>query len=722
LLVYCAAIATGERIDVALLRTDWQVLPLGPLRAHPFGAVWHLHIQPPLWNLFIGAAGRWSPLGLTGSFYVLMAASGVVVAWGLAGLAVDLGLTSRGAVAIALVGSLCSPVLMNGFVARYELPVTALLVLLVREVRRDRAAVSVPLLVGAIVMLRTLYHPAWFVVVVAVWWFLRRGVLPWRRVLVAVAIVVAVIGGWMVKNEVQVGHLTLSTWSGMNLLRSVQPAVDPGTLASLHAQGRITDVAVATPFSTFDAYAQQFSCTPDSTEAVLTMPDRGTALQPFLGPRPVTIPNFNYACFVPVFSQAGRDAFAIIRADPRAWVKARAWSLNNWFGTPTIHHLARSPVTDTVDAIERVVLLVVPHPPLPSSWRANAVWVSSDPWSVALVIGTLLVIAAPFRRRWRNASPEHSGTRCEVVVSALIVLWTALAGILGELQEQVRFRSMTDPLVIVVGASVVVAWWRSSTRVMSMRAPSRSVVVSASLTALLVGGVGLASREGRVAGAITTRPTDTLPAVESTSPPATSFSAGTSAPAPDRPSCRHIVHLGDSNLALARQFFVDRYAALGIEATIDAANGRGASNSADGGTTALQAIALYRRTVPAAGRCWVIGLSDSDAMAARRDHTDPSVPITAMADALGNEPVVWVTPVLASATSEWNLAASTAYDEALLRVVSTRPSISVFDWQDVALNHLDQFAADGVHFLAGFYPFLADQVVSAMQRAWELGG
>jgi hypothetical protein len=585
--------------------------------------------------------------------------------------------------------------------------------------------VAVPVLAGAVVMVRTLYHPVWFLLIVGAWWWLRRAEVPWRRVLLAAVVVSIAIGGWMAKNESQVGRFTLSTWTGMNLLRSVQPAVDPGRLATLRQEGRISDVALVSAFSTFDAYAKDFACTPASSLTVMATPDRGTERLPLLGPDPVTIPNFNYACYVPVFSRAGSDAIAIMRAEPRAWVRARAWSLNNWFGVPQIGHLARSPVSLTLDAVGRVVLLAVPHPSLPASWRAHPLWVSSDPLSLMVMVGTAVVIVAAFRRGRRIRPTDVDGSRGAVVIAGLIVAWTAAVGIVGELQEQVRFRSMTDPIVIVFGASIVAGWWRSRVRTVPLAAPSRSVVIGASMTALLVGGLALATREGRVAGAITTRPAETLPHVSPgevlpTLPGSTSTTSAGSNPVA-RPMCRHVVHLGDSNLALARQFFLDRYALLGVEATLDAANGRGAFFAADGGSTALAAIASYRRTIPSEGRCWVISLSDGDAMAARRDHTDPTVPITAMADALAGEPVVWVTPVLASASTDWNLAASTAYNRALLVVAASRPSITVFDWQDVALDHLDQFQPDGVHFLAGFYPFMVDQVVAQLQRAWVIG-
>ncbi len=138
------------------------------------------------------------------------------------------------------------------------------------------------------------------------------------------------------------------------------------------------------------------------------------------------------------------------------------------------------------------------------------------------------------------------------------------------------------------------------------------------------------------------------------------------------------------------------------------------------GTTALEAIAKYMVSLPERGRCWVMELSAADAMEAGKNHTDPAVSIKEMADALNGEPTLWITPVLTSATSDWNLAASTAYDTALVKEATNRPNITVLDWQDIALQHLDQFFSDGVHYSDALADILIDTVLHEIPTIWEL--
>jgi hypothetical protein len=188
---------------------------------------------------------------------------------------------------------------------------------------------------------------------------------------------------------------------------------------------------------------------------------------------------------------------------------------------------------------------------------------------------------------------------------------------------------------------------------------------------------------------------------------------------PQPPTCTHIVELGDSNLAMAAQRFRAAYAAIGVDATIDTALGRGATTAKDG-TTGLEAIASAQGKVPSIGRCWILELSAEDAVNSLVRHTDPAVSIAAMADAIGDEPTVWITPVLTSTTTDWKLSASTAYNVVLAKVSQARPNITLLDWQDIALQHLDEFQPDGVHYTNALYDTFVQTVIEKVTQVWAL--
>ncbi len=76
LLVLLGVDLTGTTSTPTSFKNLWQLVPYENLTADPFGSVWNLHIQPPLWNLAIGLIGRWSPLPESISFVLFMASFG----------------------------------------------------------------------------------------------------------------------------------------------------------------------------------------------------------------------------------------------------------------------------------------------------------------------------------------------------------------------------------------------------------------------------------------------------------------------------------------------------------------------------------------------------------------------------------------------------------------------------------------------------------------------
>jgi len=240
------------------------------------------------------------------------------------------------------------------------------------------------------------------------------------------------------------------------------------------------------------------------------------------------------------------------------------------------------------------------------------------------------------------------------------------------------------------------------------RWPQLSRATTVPIAALvLVGGMTFVQVADGPHPTITTAPTERLLVAVTT-------------PVVTRPPCHAVIHLGDSNLALAAGRFKTAYSAAGVNSVIDSGLGRGANVVQGRGTTALEAIAKYMVSIPSSGRCWVLELSAADAMEAGKDHTDPGIPIRQMADALGDEPTLWITPVLTSAINDWNLAASTAYDKALLQEAQHHPNITVLDWQDIALEHLDQFFSDGVHYSDALADILIQTVVQKLPEIWDL--
>lgn len=441
---------TGQAYGIRVLYAGWQYLPADAVAAAPLRSVWSLHTQPPGWNLLVAAVHAWSPLSVSASHQLVTVVLGAALAAAVADTLGALGLGGRWATAIAVVATANSQVMSNAFEPRYDLAVTTALAVLVWAAVTRRTIVPAIAVATLLVMTRSLFHPVWLAVTIAAVALLAATRPTRRQLALAIAVPALVVGGWVVKNATQFGTVGLSSFTGMNLLRSVEPAVDDATMQRLVADGSVSGVAAAGTFRFYADYAASVpACSPEPGDpAALASPTKPIPEDLRVGLDPADTANFNYRCYLDVYAQAGDDALAIARARPGDWARARLWAVNNWFQVPAAAGPEESPLWDVEVAVSRLVLLGVPHPGLPDRW--DDLWAHRNPISLTLVAATAVVVAAAAGRRRALRTP--AGGALALVV--WIVAWNSLAGIVFELGEQERFRSTTDPLVLALGG-----WW-----------------------------------------------------------------------------------------------------------------------------------------------------------------------------------------------------------------------------------------------------------------------
>ena len=328
------------------------------------------------------------------------------------------------------------------------------------------------LLATTLVLTRALYHPIWLVLTLALLAWLRRGVVGIRQISMAIAIPLVLVGGWIVKNEVMFDRPAMSSWTGMNLLRSVWPAADPSQLADLRVAGRISGIGEIGPFREYDVYAPFMpECVHDPdghpvlTQATKLIPDSVRTGGIFDRGE---VPNFNDECYLAVYDRAGDDALALIRAEPGVWLTARLWAVNNWFEAPADTTPDPSPLWPVMTASTSIALVTVPHPGVPRSWQDHPLWAHRTRISLGIVAATVALLIAAWRGRRFVPGAEEAGAdddptsavrsrRAVTYVFAVsVVAWTTLAGTVGELGEQGRFRNVIDPIVLALGGLAVV--------------------------------------------------------------------------------------------------------------------------------------------------------------------------------------------------------------------------------------------------------------------------
>jgi len=449
--VYAALVVTGVGFDTGYLDYGWQLVPWDVLTSNPWTSAWYLHVQPPGWNLFLGVPSWLSPLSDRITVQLLMLAVGLAVVALAARLAGQLGLGRRASVIVALVATLHPEVLKGVFEPNYELAVAALLLAVVVAVGRmgssvaGRSFVVLSAILTTLVMTRSLYHPVLLLLIllpIGIW---ARARLDRRSIVVAVLLPIVVVGGWMVKNQALFGQTSLSSWFGMNLQRAVVPVLDRDELEAMYEAGEVSDIAMIGPFGKYALYEPFVEpCEPSHSHRSLSEPMRTTD--------PVS-PNFNYECFLPVFEQAGRDAWAVIREHPDAWLEGRLWSLRTTFAVATSPSESESVVMRLLDDVYSVIRLDYRGVLTNEGWGTPIYGRLIAPTDFGLllvalytgVVGLCAVIAVCGLRRRRFTSDDWM-----TVVAALLATFTVIVGAVAELGEQSRFRTAVDPLVTVV--------------------------------------------------------------------------------------------------------------------------------------------------------------------------------------------------------------------------------------------------------------------------------
>lgn len=441
------------------LASSWQLVDLPDLRHHLVGSIWYLHTQPPLHNVVVGAVVAWSPFPAAGTLFGLYALCLLGLALVLHELLVRWGLPSLPAGVVAGF-AVANPSLLHTItIASYEVPLAFGLASLVLLVDRHLRApgrwsfVAVAAAATALTMTRSLFHPIWLVAVLVLVAVVRP--VPFRALALGALIPVVVVGGWMVKNEVLFQTATLSSWDGFNLQRGVTNPMTRAQVERAVRRGQVSSLALVRPWQSLDAYQRWVgSCRPHHHQpAVSTATKRvGT----------VEIANFDDECYLPLYAQARHDALALVRRHPGTYLARRipALALSH-----DVLPLGQDPPGSTflgerrasTSWMDRVYGTLLARQTLrigTGSWDQSLVGtdlVVTLGWTlvaftVAMVGRTGLAAVRLLRRRGAPAAARE----VVWVVAGGTFAFVVFGGDLVELGENGRFRTMVDPLVLVL--------------------------------------------------------------------------------------------------------------------------------------------------------------------------------------------------------------------------------------------------------------------------------
>ncbi len=435
---------SGVRFDIEPLGDYWQFIDPALLRTNLFESLYYLHSQPPLFNLFLGVVLKLLPGYEAIAFHIIFLASGLTLSVSLYLLMTGLGSSGRLSSILTIV-FIASPscVLYENFLF-YTYPVAAVLtlsaLLLHRYLKSGRLRHLVVLfaLLASLVLTRSAFHLAWFVILaLPLIWFQRR---HWKKIALAAGVPFLLCFLLYAKNLHAFGSFSSSSWFGMNFARLTTWRLPLDERYNLILQRKISTLSLVKPFRKLETY-QDHSHVPLAEPTGIPVLDR---TQKSSG-----APNLNNLTYINISRQYWRDARYILTHYPGTYIGSLFESLFIYF-IPTDSYPFLEDNRRKIDIIDRAYNLI-----LCGQFRyekeitdertfLNMGLFTALGYIVVAIYGLLLLIQA-FRRK-----PMGLPYALTLLFIWLNLLYVTIVGNAFELGENNRFRFIVDPLFLVL--------------------------------------------------------------------------------------------------------------------------------------------------------------------------------------------------------------------------------------------------------------------------------
>lgn len=446
LVVHAAYWAAGIRFDSASLHTFMQYLDPELLRTRLVESLWYLHIQPPIFNLYIGIGLKLDP-ACRWFFQATFLACGFTLYACTYLLQRRLGVRAPLAFVLATL-FMASPgfILWEHFLL-YEFPCAALLALSalllwrLADEGKHRWAWALFFCIFLIAGMRSLFHLAYLPLVGAA--LLAARPRWWRALLPPVIATTLLLGGFYAKNYLLFGQFTACTFVQKNFWIMTAGnigwdekvrAVDAGHLSPLVLINRWADLAAYPP-----EYAQvpaRFRDIP-----VLNNPKKSTGGE-----------NYNHYGNIAIAKVYGDDAWQVFGDKPQAYLAALALSTYRYFAptsSPPVSPQNKDAIGPMLWFYDQVLALHLPDSlrlKIPFLYRAGTAPYLSLHLGLPLVTLYGCWLLRPLLRRTLLERRLPQPSTQELLLGFLLanILLVAILGCALDFHETPRYRFLTN--------------------------------------------------------------------------------------------------------------------------------------------------------------------------------------------------------------------------------------------------------------------------------------
>ncbi len=449
--------AAGIRFDAWENSHPMQFLFPELLKNDLLSSLWHLHSQPPLFNLFLGIVYKLFPGNETPVFSLVYLIGGAVLSVCLYLLMKRLGISTKTSAAVTIVFIISPPVILFENILLYTHPVAVMLVLSAYLLHRFMNkghwmhGAAFFTIIATVVLTRSLFHMVWYLAAFAL--VLAGGRNRLRSVLIMGLIPFVAVAGVYLKNHVLFGSFSTSSWLGASFAKVTTSMLPEEERLRLVEEGRISELALIPPIQGLWVYHSK-ARVPETERTGIPILDM--EYQPSVGN------NYNNLSILSLIEQYRRDALTVVRMYPTTWLKgmARAYVIyffpaSDWFISIPFDNLKN------IDGIARIYTILF--------YGQFRQWDRSLPTNIHtyndhvhnpgnagffLPLIYLLALGAGIMLVWRDirAGKTTSPRAVTAAFMVMTILYISSVANLFEILENERFRYLTEPFAAVLFA------------------------------------------------------------------------------------------------------------------------------------------------------------------------------------------------------------------------------------------------------------------------------
>ncbi len=422
------AFAIGLRFEGREWSRFWHCIDPKLLETSLLESVYHLHSQPPLPNLLMGTSLKVFGDALPQVYALLFLVLGAGITACMYRLMIRVSVPAWTAAVLTSIWCASPGMLAFENFLFYTYPVLGMLLAAAYLLHRfqnshsKRSLWAYCGLLTLIVLTRSLFHPAWMLFALglplAIAWQQRSQL--WK----VLCIPVLLVGIVLMKNGIEFGQFSLSSWRGMNLSRAVVDRLDKEDREARIAKGEISPWAQVGSFKPLHRYLGRAEDR-DRGAPILNLQQKNNGK-----------PNFHHWGYLEVSRQLERDVRHVIADRPWILLETIGQGLEDSM-KPAAGWRALKEKREQLHSIEVLYDTI-----LLSAFTGSryGFWWFAMP--LLLGYGIVLIV-------WGKAE-----NRALWLFGVGTIVWVLLVGAMAERTENARFRYLVDPFFLLLAAKL----------------------------------------------------------------------------------------------------------------------------------------------------------------------------------------------------------------------------------------------------------------------------